>query len=288
MDFAEWLDRAWNDHAADAAGVARRIDDEGLALAGSEDDLNGLARLAHHVLGEHLGRVAEGRALLQRLTAQRAAGDSLRAAVRLLDVSLALAGGEDLRAGLPRSDRIRVTALAAGSLAERDAERADALLHQALLEAEGAPLGDDDAAVRALAVTGNNMACTLEDKPARSEAERALMILAARTGRTYWGRAGTWLEAERAEYRLAMTWLKAGDPIQAREHAEACLAIVQANGDPPLEAFFGREALACAEHAAGNAAACAAAVAAAAAAFALIEESDRAWCRPTLDKLHTF
>jgi hypothetical protein len=37
------------------------------------------------------------------------------------------------------------------------------------------------------------------------------MIFAAKTTRKYWEIAGTWLEIERAEYRLAMTYLAAGD-----------------------------------------------------------------------------
>jgi hypothetical protein len=285
MDFAAWLDRAWDDHAADAAGVARRIDDEGLALAASDVELNGLARLAHHVLGEHLGRIAEGRALLRRLAEHVAAGDATRAASCLFDASLALTGGEDLRAGLTRSERIRATALAAGNLAGRDAERASTLLRDALAEAEVSPLADDDPALRALAVAGNNLACTLEDQPARSEAERALMILAAQTARRYWGRVGTWLETERAEYRLAHSWLAAGDPVQARRHAVACLEIVHAHGDPPLEAFFGWEALGRAEAAAGRADHHARAVAEARSAFARLDEGDRGGCRTTLDRL---
>jgi hypothetical protein len=282
MDFDSWLERAWNAHAADAAGVAARIAGEGLAAAQGETQLAALARLAHHVYGEHLGRYAEGRALLVRLRERGAAAAALGA----LDASLALCeGGADPRPVLGPSDRARAGALAAGNLLERDPVRAAALLREALADEEAAGLADDDPAVRSIAITANNMACTLEEKAARSAAERELMVLAARTARTHWARAGTWLETERAEYRLANTWLKAGDLAEARRHAQACLEIVQAQGDVALEAFFGWEALGLVERAAGNATGHREALARARDAFERLDEGDRGWCRPSLEAL---
>jgi hypothetical protein len=287
MGFDDWLNRAWDEHAQDAAGVADRIEAEGPSLAASDAEVAALMRLAHHVCGDHLARIDAGRALLRRLGTLPAAGEAARSGLRLLDASLALTGGDESRAGLVASERIRVAALAASNLSGRDAVRAGALLREAVSEAEAAALADDDPAVRALAVTGNNVAAALEEKAERSDAERALMLLAAETGRRFWARAGTWLEVERAEYRLSRSHAAAGDAAGARRHALECLRIVAANGAAPLEVFFGQEALAWAERAAGNSVACATAVAAADAAFAQIEESDRTWCRPTLDKLHT-
>lgn len=285
MDFNAWLDKAWNEHAEDSAGVAARLEAEGAPLAGADGELAALARLAHHVFGEHLGRHAEGRGVLARLATHAAAGAASAAAVRVLDASLALCDGEDLRAALADSDRIRVAAFAAGTLAGRDTARAAGLLREALAAADAAALADGDPAVRALAVTGNNLACTLEEKRERSEAERQLMILAARTARQYWARAGTWLETERAEYRLARTFTVAGDLAAARRHAQACLEIVRANGDLPLEAFFGWEALGLVEAAAGNATGHAQALAMARAALERLEPGDRAWCEAELHKL---
>jgi hypothetical protein len=70
------------------------------------------------------------------------------------------------------------------------------------------------------------------------------MLQAAALARRFWGRAGGWLEAERAEYRLALCWLRAGDADRARSHAQACLAIVQAQPEAAaLERFFAWEAL---------------------------------------------
>ena len=285
MDFQEWLGKAWDAHADDAAGVAARVVPEGLPHAASGDDVAALARLAHHVYGEHLARWADGRAVLAQLRAHPH-GAAAEATLRVLDASLALAGElDDARPALTRPERIRVTAQAAGSLVEHAPGRAARLLREAAADAEAAALADDDPACRALAVTGNNMACALEGRRTRSDDERALMILAAQTAREYWGRAGTWLETERAEYRLAQTWRHAGDLAQARRHAQACLEIVRAHGAPALEVFFGWEALGLVERDAGNATGHAHALAQARAAFAALDAGDRGWCQASLDAL---
>jgi hypothetical protein len=83
-----------------------------------------------------------------------------------------------------------------------------------------------------------------------------------------------------------MTWLKAGDAEQARRHAQACLTIIAANDGPALERFFGFEALALAEHSAGNSMSLADAVAAARSTFEQIGADDRGWCAATLEKLN--
>ncbi len=292
MDFDRWIDAAWNEHARDAAGVAARLETEGAALANDDAALGRLAHLAHHLHGDHLGSLAEGRALLARLAAHPAAGEATQAQLCLYDASLALTGGEaGPLAALPPSAGARVQALAAANLAERDAARAGALLAAAAATAAAAPadgaeaLPDTDPAVRAVAVAGNNIAAALEERAARTPAETALMLQAARTGLVFWRRAGSWLQAERAHYRLAHSLLKAGEPAAARQEAQACLDLVAANGDEPLEAFFGWEALALAGAAAGDPAGHARALAQARAAFARLPADDQAWCRASLDKL---
>jgi hypothetical protein len=282
-DFDDWLAKAWDDHAADSVGVAGRIASQGLATVGSVAQLSALARLAHHVLGEHLGQWSGGRALLGRLRAHPLCEATAMADLGMLDASLALGEGIDLRSGMTASHRVRVGALAAGNLASRDTRRAATLLQEALAEADASELAGADPALRALAVTGNNLACTLEDKAVRSDDERDLMILAARTARHYWERVGGWLETERAEYRLAHTWLKAGDAMQAGVHARACLALVQAHDAPALEHFFAWEAIALAAKAAGHASVQADALSAMQEAFQRLDDDDRAGCQPTLD-----
>jgi hypothetical protein len=287
MDFDAFIDQAWTDHATDPAAVATRLP-QALAAVASADQLGSLAHLAQHVHGAHLARWQEGIAFQQQLAALShcAAGSPEAQSIARTIAALRLAGGlGDDRTGATPSDRVRLSALAAIHLAEHDATRAAAFLQQALDEAAGAALPDKDPCHRALAVAGNNMAGTLEDKPTRTEAERLLMIQAAQTGRRFWAIAGTWLETERAEYRLAMTWLKADDLAQARTHAQQCLEIVAANDGAALERFFGWEALGRVERAAGNATGHAQALAQAEQAFAGLEAGDRGWCQASLDAL---
>ncbi len=285
-DFDAFIDRAWDRHADEPAAVAHDLQTRGPALAATEAQLSRLALLLNHVHGTHLGSLVEGRAVLEGLTAHPACGDGARAELRRGIASLRLCAGESAELeGYPVSDRIRITAMAAAHLAERETPRAAAQLRQALDEAETAALPTSDPMHRALAITANNLACTLEEKPARSSDERALMIAAAEAARRHWALAGTWLETERAEYRLAMTWLQAGEPAQALQHARACLEIVRAHDAPALERFFAFEALGVAERAAGEGAGHARAVAGAEAAFAELSNGDRAWCRSSLDKL---
>lgn len=287
MDFDTFMGKAWDDHAADAAAVARRLDD-GIALVADEPQLNQLMNLGQHVHGGHLGQWEQGIAFVDRLTALPAYapdGTSGQARTRTI-ASLQLAAGEAAHLdALSTSDRIRVLAMGASSLAERDTARASALLQQALDLAQRADLPASDPMNRALAATGNNLACALEEKPNRSADERALMILAAQTARHHWAIAGTWVETERAEYRLANTWLQAGDLARAREHAQACLEIVAANNGAALERLFGWEALGLVERAAGNATGHAQALARARDAFAELDDADKSWCAASIDKL---
>lgn len=288
MDFDTFIDQAWTDHANDAAAVAQRMDATALSLVTDESQGLRLAHLAHHVLGEHLARWQDGLQFLQALAAGQviAPGGDTAMALRRYQASLRLAGGlADERAAFTASERIRITALAAGNLGGHDAVRASALLHDAVAQADAAALADKDPAHRVLAIAGNGIAGTLEEHTDRSAEQTALMLHAAKVARQYWGLAGTWLETERAEYRLAMSWCQAGDFVRARQHAQHCLEIVGAHGSLPLEVFFGWEALGTVERAAGNAAGHQQALAQAQTAFDKLDDGDRGWCQASLDKL---
>ncbi len=297
MNFDEWLGAAWQAHADDARGVAARVS-EGAARVASEAQWLALAQLAQHVHGEHLGQWNAARACLDRLAQSPAyvdAGASGQAR-RRYRASLALcSGAADATDGLGASDRIRALALAAGNLAQNetvpDAKRAAGLWAQALDAAARSGLPATDPMHRTLAATGNAIACAMEDKPARSAPETDLMLAAAQAARAHWEIAGTWLEVERAEYRLAMSWLQAGDAVRARRHARACLDGIEAH-DPgnAFERFFGWEAMAMACMPEGSGCAHAtsqadAAIAQARAAFAALADEDRAACAASLDAL---
>jgi len=288
MDLEHWLARAWDRHADDPVGVLAEVP-AAAASATTDGEIDRLLRLAHHIAGAHQGgppELAAGRALLARLAALPAAGPVARASASAYDHALVLTGDEHHPlAALPGSEALRVQALVAANLADREPARAGRLLTEAATAAEAGALPDTDPAVRALAVAGNNIAAALQELPARDAASTALMLQAAQLGLVFWRRAGTWLEEERAHHRLAVCAAAAGDAALAREHARACAAIVQREGDVALEAFFAHEAAALAEAAAGDTAARALAVARARAAFERLAADDQAWCRETLLKL---
>lgn len=289
MDFASFLDQAWADHATQAAAVAQRLQSEGLALLKDEAHVGSLAFLAQHVHGQHLGRWDEGSAFQQGLAALPlvAAGSPTAQTLQRHIAMLKLAGSQaPLDPSLSASERTRLAAMTAAALGLHDGPRAAAMLQAAV--AGAAALPDTDPAVRALAAAGNNLASTLEEEPCLDEAQRRLMLEAAMVSRAAWARAGTWLEVERADYRLAMSCLKAGSLDRARAHAQHCLSLVQAQpepGAPALEHFFAWEAMSRVEHAAAQAQGHAQALHQAEAWFARLDEADTGWCRASLDGL---
>jgi len=257
MTLDEFVSSGWRDHATDAEGVMERFG-EGQALVTEASQLPAFATLVTHVAGEHLGRWNDGIALLEQLTRTKffdASTAEGKAVLRSLAVLHRCAGNQadeercfvasKSGGAVPEaSDRIRLLAVAASALlgqkrlpeAARDFDAAVAL----------ASYGPDakDPAARSLAVTGNNLACELENRPTLSRDDAALMLRAARAGRQFWEIAGTWKEVERAEYRLAMSHIKAGRIDDALVHAARCLALIEEHGSDPGEAFFAHEAFA--------------------------------------------
>lgn len=288
MDFDSFHTQAWDDHAADAGGVARRLSEQGVALLTSESQLVQLMNLAHHLHGAHLAIWAKGAEVFAQLKASRffqTGGESGDVARRCLaSLALSAADGFSLTA-LSVSDQIRVQAMAAANLAETDTQRGMRLLQLALVQAEHSGLLNTDAMNRALAVSGHNLAAALQEKAVLTGDEIKLMLMASQASRVYWERAGTWLQVERAEYQLATTFLKSGDSVQAEFHARECARIVTEHKAPALERFFACEALARVMWAAKNDAACKVACEQAQKAFDDLEAGDKVWCEDALDKL---
>ena len=187
---------------------------------------------------------------------------------------------------LPLEARVSSLATAASALAARDELRpAIAALERALQLAEpGLPEGS--AANRALAVAGNNMAAVLEGKPERDAVQTAAMLVAAEAGLKYWKLAGTWLEEERAEYRLARSQLQAGKARDAAASAQRCIAVCRRNGAPAFEQFFGFAVLALAQRSAGDREASDANRAEAMRQLEQVSSEERQWCGADLAELN--
>jgi hypothetical protein len=289
QSFEKFLSKAWVEHANNPREVCARVEKTAMEVKDGQSVIDA-ARLITHLYGVHFGEWADGIAALRRLRAHPACveGSELAATLarKILALELAWDPTTDL-SYLPIPEQIHALAIAAPCVLERgDCATAVDFLREAERRAEKMHGADETGALRALAVAGNNFAVSMEELPLLNSAQLDAMLYAARLGRTYWERAGTWLEIERAEYRLSKCFLKAGKNAAARGHAQACLRICEHNNAGPLEFFFGIEALLRAMRAsAAERDHMAHLKARAHALFAQLEQDDQAWCEPTLLQL---
>ena len=281
------LKTAWNDHGDSPQAVADRL----VANSHRVESCTQLApfvRLLVHVYGEHLGQWQRGVDVITALRQQLAfaldqpATDALQKAI----ATLRYAGGDALALeGLDGA--LRASALSTAALAfagRQETARAIVAFTEALRIGElGLPSGSPT--LRDLAIAGNNLAATWEEKTNRQPNETTAMLLAAHAALKYWKLAGTWLEEERAEYRLARSLLQAGQADAAVQPAQRCVDICTRQNAPAFELFFAYAVLGMAQRAAGQAEAFHRSHAAARAQWQQIPEQDRAWCQDDLDAL---
>jgi hypothetical protein len=253
MNFDAFLETAWADHGDRPQEVADRLA-ASLHRVETPEQVAPFARLLAHVLGEHLGQFDRGVALLQALRgAPACADDGAAQAVAQRIATLRHADGDSSGLlALPAEARICALADAASMLSGRGAFKAAIAAYAEATRLAAAGVGPGSPANRALAVGGNNLAAALETKADRTAAETEGMIAAAEGGLKFWKVAGTWLEEERAEYRLARTMLQAGRPAAALACAERCVAVCEASAAPAFERFFGYALLAVAQRASGD------------------------------------
>ena len=245
-------------------------------------------RLLTHVYGEHLGQWNRGVELLDSLRSHPAAGPG-HGAARPIDVGIATLrycnGDGSAAEALSAQERVSALANASSALAaHNEFPRAIAAYEHALQTAQGAsPL--ESRAMRSLAAGGNSLAVLLEAKPDRSDAETKAMLLAAQAALTYWTQAGTWLEEERAEYRLARSRLQAGESAAAVQSAQRCAAVCEQNDAPAFERFFAHSVLACAHRASGAADAFAEHRRLALRYLEQVSDDERKWCADERNEL---
>jgi hypothetical protein len=287
MSFDAFIEAAWNDHADRPEEVADRLANS-LALIAAPGDLSPYARLVAHVFGEHLGRWADGIALVESLRKLPSfdGSASVNGALARGVAMLRYAAGEGAALeGLSAEDRIAVLATASSALVGRHQFKRAVAAYAEAVELAAAGLRPVSPAVRALAVGGNNLAAALEEKKDRDAAETAGMVAAAEGGLKYWKLAGTWLEEERAEYRLARSRLQAGDAIGAIRSSMHGIEICSKNNAPPFEQFFGHAILAIAQRAAGEIAAFEASRRQALQHYERVDPGEKQWCQSDLEEL---
>jgi tetratricopeptide (TPR) repeat protein len=289
MAIDSFFEAAWAEHGEHAQDVAKRLA-ESTSLVTSVDQVAPYAALVAHVFGEHLGAWDEGLALLARLrAAPSGAGDAqAQALLERHAATLRYAAGDigALQALAP-AEHLTALAAAAAMLGGRgEWPRAIAAFDAAMRRCAGG-VAADSKANRALAVMGNNLAAALEEMADRSPEQTRAMLAAADTGLTYWRVAGTWLEEERAQYRLARCRLQAGDAAGALRSARQCIAVCESNSASAFERFFGYAVLAIALRAAGDAVAFNAARDRARELYAQVEPGERRWCETDLEAIAT-
>jgi tetratricopeptide (TPR) repeat protein len=287
MNFDNFLEAAWADHGAQPQEVADRLASS-MHLVAAPQDIVPVARLLTHVYGEHLGQWTDGVKLLNSLRSLPAYDGSVDCdgAINRSVASLLYASG-DHSALVPLGDEDQVSALsvAAAALAGRqDLTQAIQAYYRAL-ELANAGLPPGSPAIRSLAVGGNNLAAALEEKKDRDAAQTKGMIAAAEGALKYWKLAGTWLEGERAEYRLSRSLLQAGQAQEAVDSGQRCVALCELNQAPAFELFFGYAVLALAQRAAGAADLFLVARQQALNAFASVPLEERQWCESDLSEL---
>ena len=238
-----FIEQGWNDHVNDAAGVAARLAQARPLLDAEPEKAADFARLAEHVLLGHLGDAAAMAPWLERLAPIAEQRAELAPTLERARAACALLRGE-----APAADRITLPALiqAHGTAACGFAARGDAAQARRLLQSAATLAGDaqgDALATKALAASCNNLASQLLDG-AREPAADALMMETAALSRDTWATVGSWLNAERAEYLLALCAAAIGDGAKAAAHAGACAAICEANAADAFERFFAQEAMA--------------------------------------------
>lgn len=287
MSLDAFLQAGWDDHADHPQQVAQRLA-ESVHLVEKPADVRPFASLLAHVYGEHLGQWQAGIALLQQVRGAPGFDGSATAEQPLARwiASLRYAGG-DAKSVEPLSieDRIAVLANASAMLAGRQDLRGaiDAYTQALRLARPGLPA--DSPAIRSLAIGGNNLATALESRETLDAFEREGMVAAAQGGLTYWRQAGTWLEEERAEYRLSRSLQKAGQFAAAVQAAQRCVDVCKRHAAPAFELFFAHTVLAVAHRHAGDDLAFATERKLALAAYAQVPDDEKTWCESARSEL---
>ena len=292
--FEQFIESAWADHGEQAEAVALRLA-ASTAIVVNAAQVAPFASLVVHIFGEHLGLWQRGDALLQSLAPATAGDAAAHALLARQRAALQAATGDDaaLLALAPGDAAAAWAPVSSMRCGRADFDGAAAALQGALLiESRIATqfaepgLPDKSPATRALAVAGNNLAAALEELGgARSPQQTTAMVSAAETGLKYWTLAGGWLEAQRAEYRLARSLLQAGRAADAAQAARRCLALCAQHDAPTFERVFGFAALSLALRAGGDASGADAARADAQAQLASVPPDEQHWCTADLREM---
>ena len=245
-DFQSFINQCWADHDPKTEEIAKDLQ-ENLSLIQEAKHITPYTGIVVHTFGGHLGRWEDGCKILREITSMDCFSDE-PVVFRGLATLYFCAGNLDEFAKFKEKARsegseVQIHAsIAAELLGQGRVTEATKSFNRAL-EMIPKELAPKSPIARSIAISANNLACELEHKEDRSSEETEFMLSAARAARRYWEIAGTWVELERAEYRMAMSCLKAGELNKALKHARLCESICKDNDAVPFERFYAHEAL---------------------------------------------
>jgi hypothetical protein len=282
IEFEAFIAEAWNQHASDPGNVAKSLVSEMKAFASTSDQIAQIARLGVHVFGEHLGQWDEGvdfLKMLLKIDSIKIDDQVVKSILRSIDM-LRFAKEESLSLDhWQTSDRVMILVQASVAMSEfGHFDRLKNTFQKAVAVAESIS-SHDDPCFKQISISANNLAANFEVKPNRDSDQSDFMIFCAQIARKYWEIVGTWKEVERAEYRLAKSFIASNDLRSALIHGQQCLEIVSEHGQDPLEMFFAYEVLGQVEKKRQNHHGYEIAVSEQCKVFDLLTDDDKSWAK---------
>lgn len=247
MTFQEYINHSWKIHAQETETVYNSLSSAPEKMITNEDIIP-LARLITHICGDHfLEHWQKGVELLAQLKNHPVfkAGTESETAINRSIAILRLSSGQtaDIK-GFSISDQTRIYAQASGIMVEhKNFEQGQNFLNIALqLASQLDESNKSEPAFRAIGITTNNVTCTLEEKTDRTEAQKNFMIQTSLANLKYWSLAGgPYDDVNMAEYRLANTYIQAGQLEKAFEYAQKCYFGILEHKLTPYFEFYGLE-----------------------------------------------
>jgi hypothetical protein len=239
------LNDSWDYHDRESERLAREL--EAAATEGvPSKNLAPFLHISTHTIGEHLGDWARalklGKCVLDRRTptfetarawgwlyvAAVLAGD----AVEAVDSELSYLRAAAENFGMALLDmRFMLVGALVGS--KRTSEGAS--LYRNALDLVG-QIRQSAFLDRTIAVASNNLGWELYEMSQRTPSENTLMQLCAAMSLKFWLQCGDWINEERALYFKALVSNITGSPESALADADKALAVINAQGERPLDA----------------------------------------------------
>jgi len=237
------LEDGWAYHDTQSARLAAEL--EAAVAEATSMTLAPFVQLATHTIGEHLGDWRRALAVGRQVLAGRTPGPQDVSAWMRVAMAANLAGelmvatDLELRALAVAEDPLAQLVL--GRLAMVQALASSGRIDEATQLYSAASslaqrVGRSALVDRAIAVSGNNLAWSLQELAARSAEADGVMRLAAEASLAAWRRCGDWISEEQALHLNACVALALGDQERALSLADNGLQVIQDHSPRPFDA----------------------------------------------------